>query len=146
MIQRIQSIFLLLSAGAAFGLFAVPFAASSEKVTASDLFADGFYSIDDQFGLLLFFTLAGTLAAVSIFLFKKRPLQMRLCRFAIVSDLLGLALAAILFLRDSSTLSGVEVKEGIGLLLPAGFLIFGILALKYIRKDENLVQSMDRLR
>lgn len=146
MIQRIQSIFLLLSAGAAFGLFAFPFAASSEKVVASALFADGVYSIDDQFGLLLFFVLAGALAVVNIFLFKNRPLQMKLCRFALVADLLGLVLALILFFRDSSTLSGVEVKDGVGLFLPAGFFIFGILALKYIRKDENLVQSMDRLR
>jgi Domain of unknown function (DUF4293) len=146
MIQRIQSIFLLLSAGAAFGLFALPFAASSERVAASALFADGVYSITDHIGLLLFFALAGALALVSIFLFKKRPVQMKLCRFAIVADLLGLVFALVLFFSDRSTLSGVEAGIGIGLFLPVGFLIFGILALKYIRKDENLVQSMSRLR
>ena len=70
MIQRIQTVFLLLAAAAAFCLFAFPFASTAQAVSASDMFADGFYDISDNIALQILFSLAGVLAFVSVLLFK----------------------------------------------------------------------------
>ena len=146
MIQRIQSIFLFLAAGAGFGMLALPFATTSDAVASSILFADASYSVNDNLALLVLFALAGALSLAAIFLYKNRPLQLKLAQLGIVADVIGLALAVILFWQDGLINSDVEVKDGVGAYLPFGFLLFGILALRAINKDENLVKSMDRLR
>ncbi len=146
MIQRIQSIFLLLSSGAGFGMLALPLATTDEAVAASALFSDANYAVNDNMGLLSLFAVAGALALASIFLYNNRPLQMKICRFAIIADVIGLVLAIILFWQDGENFSTVAVNDGGGAYLPFGFLLFAILALRFIRKDESLVKSMDRLR
>ncbi|HFA47916.1 MAG TPA: DUF4293 family protein [Bacteroidetes bacterium] len=146
MVQRIQSIFLFLAAAAGFGLLKLPFATTTETVAASPLFADASYNVNDNIGLLVLFALAGALALGSIFLYKNRPLQMKICRFAIIADIIGLVLAVVLFWQDGTNINAEAINDGAGAYLPFGFLLFGILALRFIRKDDNLVKSMDRLR
>ena len=72
MIQRIQSLFLLLAAAAAFCLFRFPFANSSNSIEGSAIMNDSLYTIQDHVGLLALFCIAGGLAFVSIFLFNNR--------------------------------------------------------------------------
>lgn len=147
MIQRIQSIYLLLAALSGFGLFASPFATTSSSVDTSNLFADSTYNVQDNIGLLVLFAVAGALALAAIFLYNNRPNQLKLAQFAIVANVVGLALAVILFWQDGLIGNNeVAVNDGIGAYLPFGFLLFGILALRAIGKDEKLVKSMDRLR
>ena len=152
MIQRIQSIFLLLAAACAFGLFALPFANTTELVSNSDIFKDGLYTIQDNIALLALFCLAGGLAFISIFLFKNRKSQLLMGRFAIIANVIGLVLAIALFFRDLNSLDSadnsndVELSDGWGLYLPIAFLIFALLAQRFINKDDKLVKSMDRLR
>ncbi len=145
MIQRIQSIFLLIAAAAGFSLLAFPFATTSEAITASSLFADSNYSVNDNIGLLILFAVAGVLALASIFMFNNRPLQMKLCRIAIIADVIGLVLAIILLWQDTGV-SGDSIQDGAGAYLPFVYLLFTILAVRYIKKDEKIVSSMDRLR
>jgi len=146
MIQRIQTLFLLLASGSAFGLFALPFAQTNETVSTSDLFSDGLYTIQDNIGLLSIFAAAGLLSFIAIFMFKKRKNQLLLSRIAIVANIIGLVLAVLLFMQDQETLGNVTPDDGMGLYLPIVFLLFGFLAQRFIQKDEKLVQSMDRLR
>lgn len=146
MIQRIQSIFLFLAAVAAFSLFVFPFATTDRAVADSAIFADQLYTIQDNVALLALFAIAGGLAFVSIFLFNNRKTQLLVGRLAVVANLIGLVLAIILFLNDRQTLGSADPADGVGLFLPFVFLIFGVLALRYINKDEKLVRSMDRLR
>ena len=146
MIQRIQSVFLLLAAGAAFGLFALPFATTAQAVDSSVLFSDGIFSLTDNIALLILFCLAGGLAFISIFLYNNRQNQLRLGRFAIIANIIGLVLAIILFMQDRDTLGAAIPEDGLGLFLPIAFLLFGFLALRFINKDERTVNSMDRLR
>lgn len=146
MIQRIQSVFLLLAAASGFGVLASPFATTTASVQGSALFSDSTFNVQDNMGLLILFAVAGALAVASIMLYKNRQLQMKICRFAIIANVLGFILAIILFWQNLSTMQEVEPKDGVGAYLPVAFLIFGILALRFIRKDENLVRSMDRLR
>lgn len=146
MIQRVQSIFLFLAAVAAFGLLKLPFATTSSEVTASGLFADSAYNLQDHIALIILFCLAGGLAFISIFLFKNRKTQALVGRFSVIANIIGLALAIILFMQDLANLGSAEPQDGMGLYLPIISLLFGIAALVYINKDEKTVRSMDRLR
>lgn len=147
MIQRIQSIFLFLAAAAAFCLFAFPFASSNKAVSDSAILGDQVYNIQDNIALLALFCLAGGLAFVSIFLFNNRKRQLLVARLAIIANIIGFILALILFFNDKAIgSSDATVDDGIGVFLPAVFLVFGLLANHFINKDEKLVKSMDRLR
>ena len=147
MIQRIQSIFLLLAAGSAFGLFALPFASTDQAVAASANFSDQLYTIQDHIGLLVLFGLAGVLALVSIFLFNNRKNQLMVGRFAFIANIIGLILAIVLYYNDSDKIAeNVLIDDGLGLYLPLLFMVFALLAFRFINKDEKLVRSMDRLR
>ncbi len=146
MIQRIQSIFLLLAALAAFALFELPFGSSDKEVAASMFFSDKTFDITDNLALLILFALSGVIALVSIFLFKNRNLQLTLGRLAIITNILGIILGVVLFMQDSPNLNNTVPNEEMGLLLPILFLLFMFLAARFIRKDEKLVRSMDRLR
>ncbi|NNE29824.1 MAG: DUF4293 domain-containing protein [Saprospiraceae bacterium] len=146
MIQRIQTIFLFLASGAAFGLFGLPFASTASNVPGSTLFADALYSITDHPALLGLFCAAGGLALISIFMFRNRKSQMLVGRIAIIANILGLVLAIILFMQDKETLGSAEPNDGLGLYLPLVFLVFSLLAQRNIQKDDKLVSSMDRLR
>jgi len=146
MIQRIQSIFLLLASACAFSLFAFPFA-KSQTMAQSTIFADGLYNLQDNIGLLALFCLAGLLTFVGIFLFRNRKTQLLVNRIAITANIIGLALAVVLFMNDSHNMAhNVNPDDGIGAYLPFVFLVFAFLANHFINKDEKLVQSMDRLR
>lgn len=146
MIQRIQSIFLLLASAAGFGLFGLPFATTSKTVAESTLFSDAVYNLNDHVALLSLFAAAGGLALIAIFLFKNRPLQLNLTRLSIVANVVGLVIAVVFIMQDGANLNGIEPNDGLGAYLPFAFLLFAILALRAIGKDEKLVKSMDRLR
>lgn len=145
MIQRIQSIFLLLAAAAFGGLFALPFA-SSDKISGS-IFGDGLFNIYDHTILLALAIIGAVVAVVSIFLFKNRPLQLRLGYLVIIVSLFLPAMAAwIFFTQKEQIAQELVVEDSIGLYLPIVSFVFGILAARSISKDDKLVKSMDRLR
>ena len=91
------------------------------------------------------FGLSTTLSLLSIFLFKKRQNQFVLGRLNIILNLILLGL----FVYRSLNLSGETVsvsEKGIGMFLPIVAIVFLVLANKAIKKDEDLVKSVDRLR
>lgn len=146
MLQRIQSIFLFLAAAAAFSLLALPLASSSQAVNNSAFFADGLYTITDHVALLILFILAGVLALLSIFLFNNRQTQTRVAIFAFIANFIGLVLAILFYMQDPAVQAEVQINDKPGVFLPLGFMVLILLALRFIRKDEKLVRSMDRLR
>lgn len=146
MIQRIQSIFLLLASASGFGLLGLPIATTPEGIQNSALFSDGMYEAGDSSGLVALFALAGILALAGIFMFRNRQAQIKITWLAIVADVLGVVLAAILLWQDGQHFDFSAVDTSAGVYLPFSFLLFGILALRHIRKDEKIVRSMDRLR
>ena len=146
MIQRIQSILLLLAAVAVFALFKLPFGSSDSAIKASALFNDRIFNIQDHVGLLALFCGAGAIAFIAIFLFNNRSLQLKLGRVSIIANIIGIILAAVLFMQDSNATEYPLPNEELGLGLPLLSIIFAAFALRFINKDENLVKSMDRLR
>jgi len=145
MLQRIQSIFLLLTSGAFFSLFAIDFA-SSDK-TAAGIFSDQLYNIMDNPILIGMTAIGGALALINIFMFRNRPLQLRLGYLLIVlSILLPLVAALLMYNEGSLNNPDVAINDGLGIYVPIIALITTILANRFIKKDSNLVKSMDRLR
>ena len=84
------------------------------------------------------------LAVLSLFRFKDRKQQFVLNRFNLLINLILLGV----FVYRSLNLSGeAEVSEkGIGMLIPVFSIVLLVLANKAIKRDEDLVKSVDRLR
>jgi membrane protein implicated in regulation of membrane protease activity len=145
MIQRLQSVFLLLCAGSMAALFKFPLASSD--VAAPQIFEDKLYTIDDN-PVLLGMVLAAILVALgAIFLYKNRSLQIKFVYILITLCVLLIILTILLvFLEGTQTGIQNEISEGIGIAFPGLSIIFAWLAHRFIRKDDKLVKSMDRLR
>ena len=143
MIQRIQSLYLILVGIIAGGLTFVfnIWSTANAKVFSLDLFAAN--SIMEKIVPILFI-ISALLAVVTIFMFKDRKLQFVLGRLNILTNLFLLGVLVYL----SLTLSGeTSVSEkGIGMFLPVISIVLLVLANKAIKKDEDLVKSVDRLR
>ncbi len=146
MIQRIQSIYLLLAGLAVLGLFATPFAGTEQEVTTSTLFKDKVFDLADSPIMMGLFIGAGVLALIAIFLFKNRNLQANIGKLAILLLLGGIGTTAYFYMQDQPQLAEQKAQIGFGMALPVLSAIFILLANKNIRKDDNLVKSMDRLR
>lgn len=88
----------------------------------------------------------GCLCLIAIFLFKKRPTQNRLC---IISILLAIAAIALEVKNAESYKAQPGFVKGtyqLAALLPILMIIFLIMAIRGIHKDQKLVKSLDRLR
>lgn len=84
------------------------------------------------------------LAIISILGYKKRQNQFVINRLNIVLQLFVLGF----FVYRSLNLSGETAvsEKGIGMLIPVFSIVFLVLANRAIKKDEDLVKSVDRLR
>jgi hypothetical protein len=147
MIQRIQTLFLLLAAGGAFSALTAPFATAAPIPASSALFADGKFSVKDDALLMGTMLLAGVVSLIAIFLYQKRRVQLRLGQLIILLALASLGLIVGKISGPAGAVpEGVAVQYGIGCLLPAGVAGLAALAVRFISRDEKLVKSMDRLR
>ena len=91
-----------------------------------------------------FFLIAAVLALISIFSFKKRQNQFVLNRLNII---LNFILIGLLVFRLQNLPGGAFVPvKGIGMFLPLFSILFLVLANRAIKKDEDLVKSVDRIR
>ena len=84
------------------------------------------------------------LGFITILSFKKRQRQFVLNRLNIILNFVLLGV----FVYRSLTLSGETLvsEKGIGMLFPVISIVFFVLANKAIKRDEDLVKSVDRLR
>ena len=145
MIQRKQSIYLLIAAIMSAGLtFVFSLWTNTQNNSATyllDLFSG--VTILEKLTPVLFFTSA-LLSIVTLFLFKNRQLQFVLGRLNILINLF--LLGVLIYL--SQTLSGEALvsEKGIGMFFPVIVILLLVLANKAIKKDEDLVKSVDRLR
>ncbi len=146
MIQRIQSVFLLLASAATFGLFGLSFAKSDQAIANSQLFSDQQFNLMDDTVLMVLFCLAGAIAFLAIFLFKNRVLQRNLTLLSIVMSLAAMGWSVFQFTQDAASKATEAVEFGFGLGLPVLAIIFAAIAARFIKRDDKLVRSMDRLR
>jgi hypothetical protein len=83
----------------------------------------------------------------AIFLFKNRSLQLRMGLLAIVISILIPVVAFLLiYTEKTASINTAQIDDGMGLYLPVLALLFAIVANRFVKKDDKLVKSMDRLR
>ena len=143
MIQRIQSIYLLVAALISGGLvFVVSLWTNlTTNVYAIDLLVND--SLTEK-SIPILYIVSALMSFISIFLFKKRQLQFVLGRLNMLINLflLGLLIYLSLTLPGENTVS----EKGIGMFLPVIVVLLLVIANRAIKKDEDLVKSVDRLR
>lgn len=157
MIQRVQSLYLLLIAAIAiFLLFLNPGYATfkNEQTQKSAKLGYTTTSMSDASGeqnvpkwinsLILIFIGAGS--AFAIFLYKKRDLQKKLSIYiALIA-----ALFTIFMVLDYNTMKmqfpGSTTYPGLWSVFPIIIILLAFLAWRNIRKDEAILKSMDRIR
>lgn len=109
-----------------------------------DAFGKPFYFMMDMIYVVLF-GLSTTLSLLSILSHKKRQQQFVMGRLNIILNLILLGLFVYRTLNLSGETTTVSEK-GIGMFLPIVSIVLLVLANKAIKKDEDLVKSVDRLR
>lgn len=145
MIQRIQSIFLLLAGIVFFSLFRFSFAKSTEPI--SEYFSDQVYNIHDHVSFIVLSILGGSLALIAIFLYNNRALQSKISLVVIAIAIVLLILVfSLLYIEGTLSNHADQIQSSVGIYMPIAAILFGILANRGIQKDENTVRSMDRLR
>ena len=154
MIQRIQTLYLLLvTAFMLFTLFtpiATFIAASGEVYTLSAFSLSSGEQSQSTLWMGIVLVLATALPLVTLFLFKNRQLQMRLCGAEVVLLLGAVAFVVIYYwLSVANALESVDIEHrsfGWAAIMPLLSLIPAILAVRAIFKDEIMVRSLDRIR
>lgn len=155
MLQRIQTVFLLLATLCMGALFIPSFSfasvdgdTSTMQNAAQAMMGDGIFNIYDHIIILVLVVVAAALVFVSIFQFKNRRLQLTLNRIGMAAGILVILLAAIFFYQDYEMMDSGQylISIDFGILAPIIFIVFVLIASRYIKKDDKLVKSMDRLR
>lgn len=154
MIQRIQSIYLVISIVILSLLFSNPVAeiiisdslylifkfSRIESLSGSDFSSISAWPVPVLLIAIILIELA------TIFLYNFRILQMRLCVFNII---LKFGLVGMIYFFTKWTLNHMNGNDSIFLwpiMIPFVSIILTYLAFKGIQKDEKLVRSYDRLR
>jgi len=134
-IQRIQTLLLIIAVGLNIGFVFTPLQAHA--------FADPTEWISS--GLIAGLLLSTLVTIYSIFLYKNRPNQIRWVTRGMIFQIIAIGFAAAIMF----TLGGIGNylwDEGISLGMIVLALIAQYISVYYIRRDENLVRSMDRIR
>jgi len=157
MIQRIQTIFLILVVILSVISSFLPILEFSGYDSSALMNAYKTVSLDDSsvvvaknmgVGVMQGFILL--IAIATIFLYKRRSLQMKLGKLNIL--LIALQIAAIVMYSDTvkeaigPNANDVIVGFKFGAVIPVVNLILTYLAVHFIKKDDKLVRSADRLR
>lgn len=159
MLQRIQTIFLLLviicmGLTFFFPLWTLLAEDGSKIYELFNLKLNSYSSVDGSLTELYFpYSFVGSLAIASITIaiieitkFNNRLLQMKLG--ALNAMLMAATMGLSVYFATDLITSGASNGGiyGLGLFLPAAAMICNIIANRFIRKDERLVRSVDRIR
>ena len=152
MLQRIQTVYLLIVALLMVGVLFLPLAALQSAGAAYLFDAAGVRTLAEQpelvyptwalFGLTAVIAL---IALITVFLYKKRVLQIRLSVFNAIL-MVGFYALFGFFVYTFKNSTEVALTVKIALSFPLIALILNYLAIRNIGADEVLVRSLDRLR
>ena len=146
MIQRIQSIYLLLAAILMAVTAFSPLMIVGTNVVTSLGILEGEEIIKPTWGIVSMAGLTTVISTISIFLFKNRKRQITLVNICIGLGLFFYATVLIYMLSYYSNFPQMFTSIAHGIVLPLCALIFLFLAKGRIQKDEKLVRSLDRIR
>lgn len=155
MLQRIQSVWLFLSTVALLALFLFPYIqVLNADGTGKAVKISGVYeNINGQvvqtapFTILTIVTvMIALLPFITIFFYKDRKRQIAMCYLSIVL-ILGYSFWLVQVAKQAVGEVTLTLQNyGLGVILPSLAILFVILALRGIRRDEKLIKSADRLR
>jgi F0F1-type ATP synthase membrane subunit a len=134
MIQRIQSLYLILSAilqGLGLTFYPKRLLFSAEEVVYSH-----------HLTMLIVFILLTLGPLIVVFLFKNRQLQFVLNRLLIAANLVVWAIHVVGYIK----LETADVTQTAPMFLYLLYMLFLVLANKAIKRDEDLVRASDRIR
>lgn len=158
MIQRIQSVFLLLLALAMLSVLFLPIWSKTDPATQQTLVltatklsyanADPGMSVPTtSWPIAALSTLSAVVALLEIFQYRNRFNQLKLgmVNFLLIVGTIG---AGFYYSGIGERLLNVKIPGNFeaGFYLPTLALLLNLLANRFIRRDEQLVRSMDRLR
>lgn len=147
MIQRIQTVYLLISGILLACLFFLPFAEIAKDGSVYLFNAKGILLDSDvvESGLSISALIAiiAAMHGVAILSYKKRIRQMRLVVFTILAML---GLFGLFFFFTYYTFSGAQISFKVAMVFPLVAIILDYLAIRAIGKDEALIRSIDRIR
>jgi glucan phosphoethanolaminetransferase (alkaline phosphatase superfamily) len=142
MIQRIQSIWLLLAGIAGSLMYKLPL---WQYKLPNQALPTSFFAPES---LLMFILVVVTtlLALATIFLFRNRGLQKSLCLLGVLLSIGILAMEVFKVEDLKKTLTPVSNIWQAGALMPVLMIILFMLARGGISRDEKVIRSLDRLR
>lgn len=152
MIQRIQTIWLLLASLTICCLLFLPMVTTTVGTAEYYVIASGLYQkventtkqIEPALPLLISTIAVAIMSFINIFNFKNRTTQKRII-LANVVLIIGLSFWCSQFAKKIP--GGLETANyNVGMFLPVLAIFFCILAIRGINNDEKLIRSADRLR
>ena len=155
MIQRIQTIYLLLATILMSLALCLPLATvwqGGNELVVKAFFLDGEMGFKAPLPIYMGIVLAvaTVLPFITIFIYKKRLAQIRLCVSELVLLVGSIAFIALYCYRLCDLLASLEGNKvftlGFASLMPVVAIIPVVLAIRGIARDEALVRSLDRIR
>lgn len=146
MIQRIQSVFLFLAAGLNIAVLFLPlWTKGSPLITIYGMKVEPAGVVESPLPLV-HLIVGGVIAAYligMIFLYKDRVKQIRLTYIGIIGLMLQIGLMVLMTRMLGNEATG-EGGPAFGFFFPIGSILLSYLAIRFIKKDEELVKSTDR--
>ena len=155
MIQRIQTVYLLLVAGLFIALLFLPLAVIQTAEAQYAFGSDGLRSmvtpeelVYPAWSLMAIAVIIILLSFIIIFIYKKRILQIRMCVYNALLMIGFCALAGFYIWQFSKSpeLTGMKINFRFWASFPIVALILNYLAIRNIGADETMVRSLERLR
>ena len=155
MIQRVQSIWLLLATLTLICMLFLPLLTKNINDTEYSIYTTGLHEqlngasgngtkVELSIVPMALNIVAAFFCFASIFLFKNRSMQKKLIMVAV---LIIIALTVLCGISTQQLPGGFDgITVAVGAFLPLAAIVFSLLAIRGIRKDEPLLRSADRLR
>ncbi len=154
MIQRIQTVFLLLSIALISSMFLMPIGevAVDNHVYIYDYHgfseetSNGLHLLQKSYSTISFIFIIVIINIVAIFLFKNRKLQMRLALYNLILMISMTGLSVYMLYHTFGEYKQAVISFDTAIILPLIAAVLNYLAFVRIRRDEALVRSIDRIR
>ena len=140
MIQRLQSLWLLIASALAFATLKISFFSGNILVENVKQF-QRFTAMTNMF-LMILTVVVGIGALVALFLYKDRKLQIKITAAVLILSVLNLILYYLQTNNFIPTDWAFDLTAIAALTIP----FFLIMAIRGISKDEKTIRSLDRLR
>ncbi|MFA8301097.1 MAG: DUF4293 domain-containing protein [Hyphomicrobiales bacterium] len=157
MIQRIQSIWLLIATVCGILFLFLPLAefANVAQTEYAKLYAENLIVFPKElvtkssfytYPLFIGGLIIAILSLITIFLYKKRKLQMRLTSINVLISIVVLALTFFLYTDSFAKDFAMNINYQAGIFMPIIALVCLIMAYRGINRDEKLIRAADRIR